>query len=77
MAKNGEIRQDLQRFGFRDQKPYEFFIKLDIPFFDGHLHIEDFLDWEQILESLFGYMEIPTKIQVKYVVCRLKAREVA
>ncbi|KAI0493238.1 hypothetical protein KFK09_027514 [Dendrobium nobile] len=47
--------------------PEEFKVKLDIPFFDGRLHIEDYLDWERA-----DYMEIDPGKQVKYVACRLK-----
>ncbi|KAI0520448.1 hypothetical protein KFK09_007923 [Dendrobium nobile] len=50
----------------------EFRIKLDIPFFDGRLHIEDYLDWERAVEAFFDYMEIAPEKQVKYVACRLK-----
>ncbi|PKU66437.1 hypothetical protein MA16_Dca009680 [Dendrobium catenatum] len=50
----------------------EFRIKLDIPFFDGRLHIEDYLDWERSVEAFFDYMEIAPEKQVKYVACRLK-----
>ncbi|XP_020675785.1 uncharacterized protein LOC110094799 [Dendrobium catenatum] len=32
--------------------------KIDIPFFDGRLHIEDYLEWEGSVENFFGYMEI-------------------
>ncbi|XP_020700281.1 uncharacterized protein LOC110112409 [Dendrobium catenatum] len=47
-------------------------IKLDIPYFDGKLHIEDYLDWERAVENFFEYMEINPERQVKYVACRLK-----
>ncbi|KAI0496820.1 hypothetical protein KFK09_023144 [Dendrobium nobile] len=63
---------------FRDQhrqRHYhhnDFKVKLDIPFFDGHLHIEDYLDWEKAVENFFDYMEIDPNKQVKYVACRLK-----
>ncbi|XP_020679468.2 uncharacterized protein LOC110097438 [Dendrobium catenatum] len=51
----------------------EFRVKLDIPFFDGKLHIEDYLDWERAVETFFEYMEIEPARQVKYVACRLKS----
>ncbi|KAI0501107.1 hypothetical protein KFK09_019325 [Dendrobium nobile] len=50
----------------------EFKVKLDIPFFDGHMHIDDYLDWEKAVENFFEYMEIDPEKQVKYVACRLK-----
>ncbi|XP_028551234.1 uncharacterized protein LOC110091993 [Dendrobium catenatum] len=49
-----------------------FRIKLDIPFFDGRLHVEDYLDWESAVENFFDYMEVNPEKQVKYVACRLK-----
>ncbi|PKU71894.1 RNA-directed DNA polymerase [Dendrobium catenatum] len=49
-----------------------FKIKMDIPYFDGRLHIEDYLDWERAIETFFEYMEINPEKQVKYVACRLK-----
>ncbi|KAI0507351.1 hypothetical protein KFK09_013473 [Dendrobium nobile] len=51
----------------------EFKVKMDIPFFDGHLHIEDFLDWEKAVENFFDYMDIDPEKKVKYVACRLRA----
>ncbi|PKU80524.1 RNA-directed DNA polymerase [Dendrobium catenatum] len=56
----------------RNQRPGEFKIKIDVPFFDGHLHIEDYLDWEKAVENFFEYMEIEPDKQVKYVACRLR-----
>ncbi|PKU87240.1 hypothetical protein MA16_Dca009388 [Dendrobium catenatum] len=56
----------------RDNYRSEFRVKLDIPFFDGKLHIEDYLDWERAVETFFEYMEIEPEKQVKYVACRLK-----
>ncbi|XP_020703199.2 uncharacterized protein LOC110114610 [Dendrobium catenatum] len=50
----------------------EFRVKIDIPFFEGRLHIEDYLDWERTVETFFDYMEIPPEKQVKYVACRFK-----
>lgn len=45
---------------------------MDSPFFEGRLHIEDYLDWERAVEAFFDYMEISPEKQVKYVACRLK-----
>ncbi|XP_028554101.1 uncharacterized protein LOC110105612 [Dendrobium catenatum] len=50
----------------------EFKAKLDIPYFDGRMHIEDYLDWEKSVENFFDYMEVPRDKQVRYVACRLK-----
>ncbi|XP_020677817.1 uncharacterized protein LOC110096287 [Dendrobium catenatum] len=36
-----------RRYAGRDRNQGEFRVKLDIPFFDGRLHIEDYLDWER------------------------------
>ncbi|KAI0530516.1 hypothetical protein KFK09_000060 [Dendrobium nobile] len=55
-----------------DRPHGEFKVKLDIPYFDGKLHIEDFLDWERAIETFFEYMEIEPEKQVKYVACRIK-----
>ncbi|KAI0514154.1 hypothetical protein KFK09_010188 [Dendrobium nobile] len=61
-----------RRGGPYDRHQGEFRVKLDIPFFDGRLHIEDYLDWERSVETFFEYMDIEPEKQVKYVACRLK-----
>ncbi|GMN45114.1 hypothetical protein TIFTF001_014306 [Ficus carica] len=53
------------------QFPYEFHLKLDIPLFDGRLHIEDFLDWLQLVDNCFPYMETPEHKRVCLVHCKL------
>lgn len=55
-----------------DRHQGDYRMKLDIPVFDGHLHIEDYLDWEQAVESFFDYLEVLPERQVKYVACKLK-----
>ncbi|XP_020693442.2 uncharacterized protein LOC110107506 [Dendrobium catenatum] len=39
----------------------EFWVKLDFPFFEGQLHIVDYLDWEREIEEVFKSMEISPK----------------
>ncbi|PKU77966.1 uncharacterized protein LOC114579829 [Dendrobium catenatum] len=61
----------------RRPQPYrqhhgEFKVKMDIPFFDGHIHIEDYLDWEKSVENFFDYMDIDPEKKVQYVACRLR-----
>lgn len=46
------------------QFPYEFHPKLDIPLFDGRLHIEE-------VDNCFAYMEIPEHKRVYLVRCKL------
>ncbi|XP_028549531.1 uncharacterized protein LOC114579365 [Dendrobium catenatum] len=61
------------RRAFHHRLPHnEFKAKLDIPYFDGRMHIEDYLDWEKAVENFFEYMEVPPDKQVRYVACRLK-----
>ena len=46
-------------------------MKIDVSSFDGHLHIEDFLDWHAI-ENVFDYMEIPDEKRVKLIIYKLR-----
>lgn len=50
----------------------EFKLKVDLPCFNGHLHIEDFLDWLQHVETIFEYMSINVTQQVKHVSYKLR-----
>ncbi|XP_020674167.2 uncharacterized protein LOC110093578 [Dendrobium catenatum] len=62
-----------RRGRYRQHRPHqEFRVKLDIPFFEGRLHIEDYLNWERSVETFFDYMDISPEKQVKYVACMLK-----
>ncbi|XP_040994264.1 uncharacterized protein LOC121240799 [Juglans microcarpa x Juglans regia] len=49
-----------------------FKIKIDLPCFNGHLHVESFLDWLLEVENFFDYMQIPEVQQVKLVAYKLR-----
>lgn len=50
----------------------EFKLKMDIPSFNGALHIEEFIEWMIEIERFFDYMNIEKKRQVKMIVLRFK-----
>lgn len=64
------------RFGRRnnryvDEGGSDFKFKIDIPGFDGHLNIKDYLDWERAVENFFDYMNMPEEKQAKLVAYKL------
>jgi hypothetical protein len=54
------------------EKPQEYRMKVDLPSFDGHLHIEDFLDWITEVEWFFEYISISEERKVKLVAYKFK-----
>jgi hypothetical protein len=54
------------------EEPQEYRMKVDLPSFDGHLHIEDFLDWITEVEWFFEYMSISEERKVKLVAYKFK-----
>ncbi|KAG2674841.1 hypothetical protein I3760_13G155900 [Carya illinoinensis] len=49
-----------------------FKVKIDLPYFNGHLHVESFLDWLLEVKNFFDYMQIPKNQQVKLVAYKLR-----
>ncbi|KAG6655787.1 hypothetical protein CIPAW_05G240600 [Carya illinoinensis] len=53
------------------EKNNNFRIKIDLSCFNGHLHVESFLNWMLEVENFFEYMQIPEAQQVKLVAYKL------
>jgi len=60
-------RQDYGR-----EESHEYRMKIDLPSFNGHLQIEDFLDWVMEVERFFDYMSIREDRKVKLVAYKFK-----
>ena len=50
---------------------------MDLPSFNGRLHIEDFLDWVHTVENFFDYLNISEENQVKLMAYKLKSKAFA
>ncbi|KAK1277185.1 hypothetical protein QJS04_geneDACA021326 [Acorus gramineus] len=50
----------------------DFWVKVDLPEFNGQLHIEDFLNWLTAVERFFDYREVPHAKKTKLVAIKLK-----
>jgi len=61
------MRQDYGR-----EESHEYWMKIDLPTFNKHLHIKDFLDWVTEVERFFKYMSIPEEHKLKLVVYKFK-----
>ena len=55
-----------------DRDGGDFRWKVDIPYFNGNLKIEDFIDWLADINKFFDYMEVPEEKRVRLVMCTLK-----
>ncbi|XP_059459967.1 uncharacterized protein LOC132189308 [Corylus avellana] len=65
-----ERRQMRAHWNHKDTQEYR--MNIDLPSFDGYLHIEDYLDWIMEVERFFAYMCIPEEKKVKLVAYKLK-----
>lgn len=61
----------------RPTSAHNFWVKIDLPNFNGHLHVENFLDWILEVENFFDYMQTPEAQQVKLVAYKLRGGALA
>jgi len=54
------------------KESHKYRMKIDLPSFNGHLQIEDFLDWVMEVERFFDYMSIHEDRKVKLVAYKFK-----
>jgi hypothetical protein len=54
------------------EESHEYRMKIDLPSFNGHLQIEDFLDWVMEVKSFFDYISIRKDCKVKLVAYKFK-----
>jgi hypothetical protein len=54
------------------EESHEYRMKIDLPSFNWHLQIEDFLDWVMEVERFFDYMSIHEDRKVKLVAYKFK-----
>jgi hypothetical protein len=56
----------------RQENPYNFCIKIDLPWFNGHLFVESFLDWLLKVGNCFYYIQGFEAHQVKSISYKLR-----
>jgi hypothetical protein len=61
-----------RRHDYGREESHEYRMKIDLPSFNGHLQIEDFLDWVMEVERFFDYMSIREDRKVKLVAYKFK-----
>ena len=66
----GHGGQGFKGYGGRGEQN-EYWMKMDLPTFDGHFYIEDSFDWQSNVERFFDYMAIPKDKKVKLVAYKL------
>nr|XP_011459809.1 PREDICTED: uncharacterized protein LOC105350104 [Fragaria vesca subsp. vesca] len=55
------------------QDDKDFRMKVDIPFFNGKMNVEEFLDWQIEVDRFMEHMNVAEQKQVKLVAARLKS----
>jgi hypothetical protein len=49
--------------------------KIEVPMYEGNLHVEELLDWMSSLENYFDYEDIDDENKVNHDVTKLKGHE--
>jgi hypothetical protein len=63
-AVNEHLIKDITRMGAKE--------KMDIPFYEGNLDVEELLDWIRAIDTYFNYEDVEEDKKVKHVFTRLK-----
>jgi hypothetical protein len=63
-ASNEHLIRAIARMGARE--------KMDIPFYEGNLDVEELLDWIRALDTYFDYEDVEEDKKVKHAITRLK-----
>lgn len=48
-------------------------LNIDLPYFFGHMHVEEYLDWLNFTKTFLDYSKVPDGKRVKLVAYKLRS----